>query len=125
MPACKSVLWNRCVFILRFPISLKKTPNNNIDSGFETVKLLASKSAKVYMGARSQTKAEVAINSIKKDNLKADVVFKTQENMLHGLILNAGIMCLPFELSKDGYENHWQVHTFQPLLALSEYEYIQ
>ncbi len=31
--------------------------------------------------------------------------------MLHGLINNAGIMGVPFEMTKDGYEVQWQVRT--------------
>lgn len=36
--------------------------------------------------------------------------FLSIETALHGLINNAGIMCTPFELTKDGYEAQWQTN---------------
>lgn len=36
--------------------------------------------------------------------------FSSKESKLHGLINNAGIMAVPFEKSKDGYESQWQTN---------------
>jgi NAD(P)-dependent dehydrogenase (short-subunit alcohol dehydrogenase family) len=80
------------------------------------------------MGARSQTKAENAIASIREQVPNADIQvlimdhmslesivaaarsFISKEPSLHGLINNAGIMAVPWELSQDGYESQWQTN---------------
>jgi len=100
----------------------------NAGIGYETIIHLVRKNAKVYMGARSETKGLAAISSIQKLVPNADIhlllfdhmdlssiiraakEFTTKETRLHGLINNAGIMAVPFELSKDGYESQWQTN---------------
>ncbi|KUJ22934.1 NAD(P)-binding protein [Mollisia scopiformis] len=100
----------------------------NAGIGYETILHLARKDAKVYMGCRSSTKGNAAIASIHGLVPHADVQLlildhmdltsvvsaanelKTKENRLHGLVNNAGIMAVPFETSKDGYESQWQTN---------------
>ena len=100
----------------------------NAGIGKETILYLVSKNAKVYMGCRSSTKGQAAIDSIHTlvpeanihllilDHMDLASVksaahdFITKEPKLHGLINNAGIMALPFELSKDDYEAQWQTN---------------
>ena len=36
--------------------------------------------------------------------------FASKSSELHGLINNAGIMAVPFEMTKDGYESQWQTN---------------
>ncbi|KAE8453141.1 hypothetical protein EG329_011208 [Mollisiaceae sp. DMI_Dod_QoI] len=36
--------------------------------------------------------------------------FASKETKLHGLVNNAGIMAVPFEKSKDGFESQWQTN---------------
>ncbi|EED13284.1 short-chain dehydrogenase, putative [Talaromyces stipitatus ATCC 10500] len=100
--------------------------NNSLTNrrGKTTVAGLASRGARVYMGARSAEKAEDAIADIKRElgNPRVDINFLKlgltdfrKETTLHGLINNAGIMGVPFSLTKDGYEvqvqtnylSHW------------------
>lgn len=101
----------------------------NAGIGYQTVYQLAQKDAKVYMGCRSASKGDAAIASLRELLPKADVhtltldhmdlssviraanEIKEKEPRLHGLINNAGIMAVPFELSKkDGYESQWQTN---------------
>lgn len=100
----------------------------NTGVGFHTVEELAKHGARVYMGARSPSKAEAAIDKIRADTPTADVhflhmdlmdlqsvvaaakQFKEKEFKLHGLVNNAGIMATPFALSGDGFEAQWQTN---------------
>ncbi|KAK6352744.1 hypothetical protein TWF696_004747 [Orbilia brochopaga] len=103
----------------------------NAGLGFETAKALAFKNAKVYIGARSAPKAETAIATIQStlpatttaslhhlpiDHMDLSTIvtaahtFLAAEPLLHGLILNAGIMCTPYQLSTNGHEAHWQTN---------------
>ncbi|KAF3152292.1 hypothetical protein EYR41_006600 [Orbilia oligospora] len=102
----------------------------NAGIGYETVYGLASKGAAVYLCARSESKATTAITSLQEklqnpsapihylhmDNMNLSTIvaatntFLSKESSLHGLILNAGIMCTPWEESTDGYESHWQTN---------------
>ncbi|KAK6524519.1 hypothetical protein TWF281_011426 [Arthrobotrys megalospora] len=102
----------------------------NTGIGYETVYALASKGATVYLCARTQSKATAAITSMREklqnpnapihylhmDHMDLSTVvagansFLSNESSLHGLILNAGIMCTPWEESTDGYEAHWQTN---------------
>lgn len=100
----------------------------NAGIGYQTVLYLSKKHAKVYMGARSETKGRAAIASIQELVPDADVhlmildhmnlssvaaaakEFSLREAKLHGLVLNAGIMAVPFETSQDGYESQWQTN---------------
>lgn len=98
-----------------------------IYSGYWTVAGLAARGAHVYMGARSKTKANDAIQEIKKTVPSANVHFleldlsnfssvlkaaKTlleTESALDGLVNNAGIMGVPFAMTEDGFEVQLQV----------------
>lgn len=100
----------------------------NTGIGYTTCLNLAAKGGRVYMGARSNTKASEAIAKIKEIYHDADVhvlimdhmslttvveaakTFTTKEKKLHGLILNAGIMATPYEVTKDGFEAQMQVN---------------
>ena len=100
----------------------------NTGIGYETCLNLAAHGARVYMGARSSQKAITAIAKIKEaypnsevqvllmDNASLDTVvmaakaFKSKETRLHGLILNAGIMAVPYEVTKDRFESQMQIN---------------
>ncbi|GAC94021.1 short-chain dehydrogenase [Pseudozyma hubeiensis SY62] len=94
----------------------------NAGVGFETVKQLARKNAKVILAARSPIKAKKAIQTIKDDYPNADVDFQLLDlsdltsvhkaakevldscDRLDILVNNAGVMGLPYELTRDGLE---------------------
>ncbi|KAH8815654.1 hypothetical protein F5884DRAFT_668042 [Xylogone sp. PMI_703] len=101
----------------------------NAGIGQQTVFQLAQKNARVYIGCRSTEKGDAAIKSIRQQLPTADLhilvldhmdlssvvraanELKQKETRLHGLINNAGIMAVPFEISKkDGYESQWQTN---------------
>jgi NAD(P)-dependent dehydrogenase (short-subunit alcohol dehydrogenase family) len=100
----------------------------NTGIGFVTCLNLVAHDARVYMGARSEAKANKAILEIKTLHPDADIHlllldhaslssvveaakrFISQEKQLHGLILNGGIMAVPYELTKDGFESQFQVN---------------
>jgi len=100
----------------------------NTGIGRYTVQHLAEHGARVYLGARSESKANAAITEIKQIVPSADInflqidltdlktvavaaaEFKNKEIQLHGLVNNAGIMATPFEKTKDGYEAQWQTN---------------
>ncbi|KUL83606.1 hypothetical protein ZTR_11314 [Talaromyces verruculosus] len=109
----------------------------NAGIGKTTVAGLASRGARVYMGARSAEKAEKAITDLKRElgNPQADIIFLkldltdfksvveaarelrrdkhtifSKETDLHGLINNAGIMGVPFSRTKDGCEIQFQTN---------------
>lgn len=42
--------------------------------------------------------------------VSAAKTFLSQENALHALVNNAGIMATPFEMTKDGHEEQWQTN---------------
>lgn len=102
-------------------------------SGYFTVFHLAKHHAKVYMGARNEEKARSAIESIKEDIPYAEIEFLLmdmmdlssvvaasksilqKESRLHGIVNNAGIMAVPQQTSKDGYESQWQVWLIRPI----------
>jgi NAD(P)-dependent dehydrogenase (short-subunit alcohol dehydrogenase family) len=102
----------------------------NTGIGYETCFNLAAHEARVYMGARSFTKATTAMANLREiypnadvqvllmDNnslesvVKAAETFKSKETRLHSLILNAGIMAVPYELTQDGFESQMQVNYF-------------
>lgn len=89
---------------------------------------MATRGAKVYMGARSKDKATAAIKEIQeKHPSAANVQFldldlndfssvvaaarkiRDEEPELHGLVNNAGIMGVPYSVTADGNEIQWQV----------------
>jgi len=100
----------------------------NTGIGRYTVQHLAEHGARVYLGGRSENKANAAITEIKQIVPSADInflqinlmdletvavaaaEFKNKETQLHGLVNNAGIMATPFEKTKDGYEAQWQTN---------------
>ncbi|KAG9232268.1 hypothetical protein BJ875DRAFT_381087 [Amylocarpus encephaloides] len=100
----------------------------NSGVGYNTVLRLAQHGAHVYMCARSSTKAADAIGKIttiypsaKITHLPIDHcdlssvvsaanLFLSKEQVLHGLVNNAGIMATPFQLTKDGHEAQWQTN---------------
>lgn len=100
----------------------------NTGIGYATALTLASKGARVYIGARSASKASTAISKIQAIHPSADLhtlildhnsltsvvsaakTFASQEKKLHGLILNAGIMAVPYEVTGDGFESQMQVN---------------
>ena len=96
--------------------------------GLYTVARLAQHGAHVYMCARSTSKGSDAIKTIKSTYPQANItlletdhmslssvvsaakVVSSNEEQLHGLINNAGIMATPPQISKDGYEAQWQTN---------------
>lgn len=98
-------------------------------SGKATVVGLVTRGAKVYMGARTETKASEAIREIQnqlpqavvrflaldlsdlKSVVAAASIIRREETALHGLVNNAGVMGTPFSETKDGYEIQFQVRS--------------
>ncbi|KAG8896135.1 hypothetical protein FRC01_011990, partial [Tulasnella sp. 417] len=94
----------------------------NTGIGKQTIRVLLSKNAKVYMAARSKAKAEAAIAELKgvtgKDALflqldlanldsitKAATEFMNKEPALHLLFNNGGVMVPPpDQITSDGYD---------------------
>ncbi|KAG9045159.1 hypothetical protein FS837_006927 [Tulasnella sp. UAMH 9824] len=94
----------------------------NTGIGKQTIQVLLSKNAKVYMAARSKAKAEAAIAELKritgKDPLflqldlanldsvtKSANEFMSKESSLHLLFNNGGVMIPPLDqLTSDGYD---------------------
>ena len=94
----------------------------NSGLGYEAVKALAAKGARVIMACRSVTKAEKARAKIIENLPKAEIIlmeldladlksirnfatkFKQNHSHLDILLNNAGIMMIPYDLTKDGFE---------------------
>jgi NAD(P)-dependent dehydrogenase (short-subunit alcohol dehydrogenase family) len=92
------------------------------------------------MGARSQAKARAAIEAMEKEIPDAKIEFlqmdlmdfksvvaaahqlRSQENVLHGLVNNAGIMGVPFQRTADDFESQFQVRSY-PSRHLFSYIY--
>jgi NAD(P)-dependent dehydrogenase (short-subunit alcohol dehydrogenase family) len=95
----------------------------NSGLGFEAVKALSDKGALVIMACRNVEKGEAAKEMIRQSNLMAKIEvmeldlmdfnsihsfvanFKNQHNQLDVLLNNAGIMMVPYTLTKDGFES--------------------
>lgn len=108
----------------------------NAGLGLETVKQLSSHdAARIYLAARSQEKAEQAMQELRAANqtaaniifLKLDLAslesvkyaasdFLYRETRLDILINNAGIMMTPEGLTKDGYEIQFGTNVVGPAL---------
>jgi len=94
----------------------------NSGLGFEAVKAFSSKNAHVIIACRNVEKGESAKKQIIEQNSTAQISvkeldltdlisiqsfaaqFKKQHNQLNILLNNAGIMMVPYGLTKDGYE---------------------
>ncbi|KAK7035787.1 hypothetical protein R3P38DRAFT_606168 [Favolaschia claudopus] len=94
----------------------------NAGLGYTTVLELARHGAKVYMASRNATTAQTAIDSVKAAVPSAEVEFLAfdltslggakaaanqfleKEERLDMLVLNAGVMAKPYELTADGIE---------------------
>ncbi|KIM76634.1 hypothetical protein PILCRDRAFT_643196 [Piloderma croceum F 1598] len=104
----------------------------NTGLGFETAKSLLAHNAKVYIGARSQAKAEEAISKLREltgkealflqldlGDLKAVKTaadeFLSKEKELHVLFNNGGVMVPPIEqLTADGYDLQFGTNVVGP-----------
>ncbi|KAI5478932.1 short-chain dehydrogenase/reductase SDR family protein [Pseudohyphozyma bogoriensis] len=98
--------------------------------GLATTKGLVKSGAKVYIASRTESKVQEAIKEVvaecpgseaRLEYLKLDLAsleatkgaaeeFLEREKRLDGVINNAGIMALPYELTKDGIEQQFQVN---------------
>ncbi|KAJ6016408.1 retinol dehydrogenase [Penicillium herquei] len=96
--------------------------------GFGTSIELAKNGARVYIAGRSLSKAKQAKNDILKEFPSADIHFLSldladldsvrraadeftqHESSLHILVNNAGVMCVPYEETKDGFEMQFAVN---------------
>jgi NAD(P)-dependent dehydrogenase (short-subunit alcohol dehydrogenase family) len=95
----------------------------NIGLGKQTIAYLAAHSpARIYLAARTASKAESAISDVQREVpsavieylpldltsfasiAEAAAAFKSREQRLDILVNNAGIMMTPFGLTKEGYE---------------------
>ncbi|MDO9152492.1 MAG: oxidoreductase [Paludibacter sp.] len=102
----------------------------NSGLGIESVKAFAEKGARVIMTCRDLKKGQDAKNELLKTNSGAEVVvmqldlmdltsihkfageFKINHANLHVLLNNAGIMRVPYRLSKDGIESQQATNHF-------------
>lgn len=100
----------------------------NSGLGYETVKALAIKGAKVYLACRDLTKGEKAKSDLIKlqsdaqiEVLKLDLAsikgitqaaqqIKSSERQLDILVNNAGLMAMPYQETEDGFESQFGVN---------------
>ena len=94
----------------------------NTGIGKETALELARRGARVILGCRDESRGEAAVREIKKKSLSEHVVFRKldlaslmsvrrfcervlkEEDKIHVLINNAGVMFPPYTQTEDGYE---------------------
>ena len=94
----------------------------NSGIGFEAVRALARRGARVVLACRSPEKAETAIRALREENPGADVKLRRLDlaslasinefakavlesgDSLHALINNAGVMAIPYAKTVDGFE---------------------
>ncbi len=109
----------------------------NSGIGYELVKILSAKGARVIMASRSLAKAEKAKKKVIKKYPKAEIHvmeldladlnsirnfannFKEKHDHLNILINNAGIMNVPYTLTKDGFEMQMGTNHLGPFLLTS------
>jgi len=99
----------------------------NVGLGLSTVKILARNGAHVVMACRSMFKCQEAADEVREldeadvevmvvdlSSLQSVVSFAEELNRkhkkLHNLILNAGIMHVPYQLTDDGLESQFAVN---------------
>ncbi|KAH9262366.1 hypothetical protein BASA82_000584 [Batrachochytrium salamandrivorans] len=102
----------------------------NSGVGFGTTKVLLRHGANVLMACRSQTKCQAALQALESSKIQASQTleclqvnlsslkdvhrfgkqFAESGTKLDSLILNAGIMFTPHELTEDGIESQWAVN---------------
>ena len=110
----------------------------NTGIGKSTCRVLSEHGAKVYVAARTPSRAQGAIDEIKSVVPKADIhflqldlqsfqsvkdaaaSFKSQEKRLDILVNNAGIMANPYEETKDGNESQFQTNYLSHFLFTRE-----
>ncbi|KAH7025489.1 hypothetical protein B0J12DRAFT_722147 [Macrophomina phaseolina] len=107
--------------------------NNGL--GKESIRQLAKHNpAKIYMGARNESKAQAAIADIKQEvphaNIyvlkidlasfasikKAAALFLSENERLDILLNNAGVFATPAQLTEDGYESQFGTNHMGPAL---------
>ncbi|KAL9710111.1 short-chain alcohol dehydrogenase [Leucoagaricus gongylophorus] len=104
----------------------------NSGIGYETVKVLLLKNAKVYMASRSKERAEEAIATLKEETgneaiflqldlsswdsvRKASDELKLKETAIHVLFNNGGVMAPPIDqLTRDGYDLQFGTNVMGP-----------
>ena len=102
----------------------------NSGLGFHTAKSLAARGASVILACRTEKKAAMAMQEIRAGLPDADLTFysldlmnleqigafadviRARHERLDGLINNAGIMAVPFSLTRDGFESQWGTNHF-------------
>jgi NAD(P)-dependent dehydrogenase (short-subunit alcohol dehydrogenase family) len=108
----------------------------NTGIGFHAARVLAENGARVLLGCRSNERAEEAMATIKETAPQADLAFipldlgdlksidsavneVAKEPALDLLINNAGIMGVPKENTKDGFESHFGINHLGPFALTS------
>ena len=99
----------------------------NAGIGFETVKVLASKGARVLLGCRDKAKADAAIAQIRAatpganiahlpldlgdlSSVRAAAGIASAEPRIDALVNNAGVMFPPLTRTAQGFEQQWGVN---------------
>jgi len=109
----------------------------NSGLGYESVKMFASKDAEIIMASRSIERGNQAVEEIKKDFPNANITvmeldladresiakfsdsFLKKYKKLNILLNNAGIMTVPYGVTKDGLEQQTGVNHFGHFLLTS------